>query len=264
MADRKRASRERVVSSFTLIKGALIPETYAVFAAWDPSRSKRENLDYLRETNFIGARSQTWLRDIAKVINRRFDPDGRDRSLVELARGGCDLDVWKPILLWHITRDEFLLRDFLVGWLYPAYETGVYRMHTDELQGYLHSLTQRGGRVEHSWSDNTTARVAAALFKIAVDFELLRGSVVREFNSYHLPEQSFLYILHALIETHHNPRKVIDSPEWRMFLLAPGDVEQELIRLHQYRKVRYEAAGSIVDLGLPCASSHAYAERMVA
>ncbi len=55
-------------------KGAMIEETYAVFAAWDFARSKRENLDRLREENFIGASSATWLRDVAKVLNRRFDP----------------------------------------------------------------------------------------------------------------------------------------------------------------------------------------------
>ena len=38
-----------VVSSFTVVKGAMIEETYAVFAAWDFYRSKRENLDRLRE-----------------------------------------------------------------------------------------------------------------------------------------------------------------------------------------------------------------------
>ena len=103
-----RASRASVASSFTLIKGAMIPETYAVFAAWDFERSKGENLSRLREKNFIGASSDTWLRDVAKVINRRFEPHGRDRALILLAKRGCDLEVWRPLLLWHITRDEFL------------------------------------------------------------------------------------------------------------------------------------------------------------
>src|SRR5579883_3129433 len=60
-------ARANVASSFTLIKGAMIDETYAVFAAWDFARSKRENLDRLRDQNFIGASSATWLRDVAKV-----------------------------------------------------------------------------------------------------------------------------------------------------------------------------------------------------
>jgi hypothetical protein len=68
-------ARANVASSFTLIKGAMIDETYAVFAAWDFARSKRENLDRLRDQNFIGASSATWLRDVAKVLNTKLEVD---------------------------------------------------------------------------------------------------------------------------------------------------------------------------------------------
>lgn len=44
----KSPSRANIVSSFTIVKGAMINETYAVFAAWDFNRSKRENLARLR------------------------------------------------------------------------------------------------------------------------------------------------------------------------------------------------------------------------
>jgi hypothetical protein len=258
------SSRSQVVSSFTIAKGSLIEETYAVFAAWEFAHSKKENLDRLRAENFIGSRSATWLRDVAKVLNRRFEPDGRDRPLILLAKSGCPVDEWKPLLLWHITRDEFLLRDFLENWLFAAYESGVFRIRTEEVEAYLGSIGKRGGRTEHAWSEETTKRVAAGLLKIAVDFGLLRGSIVKEFASYHLPERSFLYLLHAMRDDHVGPSKVVSSPEWRLFLMRPADVEHELLRLHQYRKLEYQVAGSLVQLSLPCTSTREYAERMVA
>ncbi len=46
--------------------------------------------------------------------------------------------------------------------------------------------------------------------------------------------------------------------------MSPSDVERELLRLHQFRKVDYQVAGSIVQLTLPCANACEYAERMVA
>jgi hypothetical protein len=49
-----------------------------------------------------------------------------------------------------------------------------------------------------------------------------------------------------------------------MFLMTPGDVERELLLLHQYRKLDYHVAGSIVELTLPYASACEYAERSVA
>lgn len=257
-------NRHQVVSSFTIIKGAMIPETYAAFVGWDPQVTKAGNQKRLRQTNYIGARSETWLRDVAKVINRRFDPSGSDRPLVLLAKGGCDLEVWKPLLLWHITRDEFLLRDFLVHWLFSEYETGVYQLRPDDLDDYLVSIAQRGGQTEHPWTDATRKRVAAGLLRMGVEFGLLRGKNAKEFAPYHLPEQSFVYLLHAMQSVLGNPRKVIDSPDWRMYLMRSLDVERELLRLHQFRKLDYEVAGSIVQLKLPCASPSEYAEKIAA
>ncbi|MEP7307492.1 MAG: BrxA family protein [Acidobacteriota bacterium] len=258
------AKRSHIASSFTLVKGALIDETYAVLGAWDFCVSKKENLDRLRDTNFIGAKSETWLRDIAKVLNRRFDPAGRDRRLAVLAKGGCRLEEWKPLLLWHMTRDEFLLRDFLQNWLFPAYDAGAFRVRPEQLHAYLRGIGKTGGTTEHAWTDTTLARVAAGLLKIAVDFGLLRGGGVKECAPYHLPERSFLYLLHALRDAGTSPSRLAAALEWRMFLMRPADVEHELLRLHQFRQLGYEVAGSLVELTLPCATSLEYAERMVA
>ena len=115
------AERQHVVSSFTMIKGAMIPETYEVLARWDFELDKKPNLDRLRDENYIGAPASTWLRDVAKVLNRRLDPEGRDRPLAVFAKAGFPIEEWKPILLWHITRDEFLFRDFVENWLFDAY-----------------------------------------------------------------------------------------------------------------------------------------------
>jgi hypothetical protein len=257
-------ARSHVASSFTLVKGAMIDETYAVFAAWDFASSKKENLDRLRRDNFIGASTTTWLRDIAKVLNRRFEPISRDRALVLLAKNGCPIEEWKPILLWHMTRDEFLFRDFLINWLFPAFVSGTYRVRTEDLYEHLRSIGRRGGTTEHAWSETTLKRVATALLRMGVDFGLLRGSAVKEFASYHLPERSFIYLLYALRDETRSPRKVLESEDWRMFLMVPSDVERQLLRLHQYRKLDYQIAGSIIQLTLPCSNACEYAERMVA
>lgn len=259
-----RGRRSAIVSSFTIIKGAMIEETYAVFAGWDSSQSKRTNLDRLRAENFIGATSATWLRDVAWAFNRRFDPNDRDRALLILAKHGVDLDTWKPLMLWHMTRDEFLVRDFLVNWLHPAYEAGTFRVYADDLLRFLDGMAARGAKTERAWSETTRRRVAAGLMKLAVDFGLLRGSAVKEFASYHLPEASFLYLLHSMLEHDQAPGKLVGSPEWRMFLMTPADVERELLRLHQFRKLDYQVAGSIVQLSLPEATTREYVERMVA
>lgn len=256
-------SRAQVVSSFTVVKGSMINETYGVFKGWDFAVSKRENLDRLRDGNTIGASSLTWLRDVAKVLNRRFQPDAQDKPLVMLAQAGCPLDEWKPLLLWHMTRDEFLVRDFLRNWLFPAQVAQVARVRVGDVVSYLAGVGDRGAVTEHAWSETTTKRVAAGLLKMAADFGLLRGGAAKEFTTYHLPDRSFLYLLHALRDQASNPGKIVGSPDWRLFLMGPADVEAELLRLHQYRKLDYQVAGSLVELSLPCVDAVSYVKMMV-
>jgi len=257
------SSRAGVVSSFTIIKGSMVEETYAIMRDWDCERSREENLREVRDNNTIGASSANWLRDVYKVLHRRFDPNRTDRPLVLLAKHGVPMDVWKPIQLWHMTRDEFLLRDFLVNWLYGEHQDGAYRIRAEDLHPYLRALHKKG-LVEEEWKDSTLRRVASALLRMAVDFGLMSGSTHREFISYHLPEETFLYLLHAMYEAHGNPRDVVQSPDWRLFLMSPTDVERELLRLHQFRKLRYEVAGSLVELTLPCRSVAEFIDEMAA
>lgn len=259
------AERSNVVSSFTIIKGAMIPETYEVLARWDPELTKKANLDKLRDENYIGAQSVNWLRDVAKVLNRRLDPDGRDQALVTLAKGGFPIEEWKPILLWHTTRDEFLFRDFLVNWLFAAHQEGVYRVRPEDLYEYLQTLTSRGGETEHEWSPSTLGRVATGLLKMAADFGLLTGGSIKEFSYCHVPERSVGYLLRAILEFEDgSARRMLESDEWHMYLMGESEVRNELLRLHQFREVQFESAGSVVELSMNESSSTKFAQELVA
>jgi len=256
-------SRSQKVSSFTIIKGSLIEETYEAFQHWDLGLNSADNLKVFKNTNPIGARSTNWLRDVAFVLSRRFQPNGRDRVLVELAQAEYDREAWRPLLLWHMTRDEFLVRDFFINWLFSQYSDGAYLIRKEDLFPYLESLPKKGVTLTEQWTGSTLSRVASGLLRMAVDFGLMTGKVGRRFATYHLPDVSFLYLLHSMAEKEHNASHIIQSPNWRMYLMYPDDVERELFRLHQYRKLEYEVAGSLAQLKLPCGSSVEYARELV-
>jgi hypothetical protein len=257
--------RSGVVSSFTIIKGAMVTETYEAFQHWDFNEDRRANIARLKDLNVFGAQSATWLRDLGKVLNRRFDPNGRDRPLVRMAQESVDLTVWLPALLWHMTRDEFLVRDFLINWLEPRFREGAFRIRVSDLYQYLDEIQARGLTQDGKpWSEHTRQRAASGLLRMAADFGLLKGTVVREFASHHLSDEAFLYVLHAIADIEPNGADVIQSPEWQMYLYQPVDVEQEILRLHQFRRLHYERAGSIVALSLPFESAAEYAESLCA
>lgn len=256
-------SRANVVSSFMVIKGSMIEETYTVFRDWDFNLSRQDNLHKVRDGNTIGAPSANWLRDVYKVLRRRFDPNGKDKALVKLAKSNTSMDIWKPLLLWHMTRDEFLVRDFLSNWLFSEYKDGAFQIRAEDLYSYLKEL-HTNGLIENPWKDTTLKRVASGLLRIAADFGLMTGTTVREFTSYNMPEESFIYLLHAMYDLYGNGHDVIHSPDWRLYMMNTSEVEREIYRLHQFRQLRFEVAGSLIELSLPCESAVAFAKEKIA
>lgn len=246
-----------------ILKGALISETYTLFAMWDFGLSTTDNFERFYSTNAMGSKTTAWLHHVGRVLRQRFIPEGRDRALVELAQKNCELEIWKPLLLWHISKDEGLLRAFLVEWLFTAYEKKTEPLRGVMLHQFLLNYGKRIGMRE-PWAESTIARIGAGLLRMAADFGLLRGVRDKEFASYQLPERSFLYLLHAMRDEQQSPAKLLDASDWHMFLMRARDVERELLRLHQFRMVEYQVAGSIMQLSLPCSTSLEYAERMVA
>lgn len=246
------------------IRGAMIQESYAVLASWDPALTRQENLVSLRESNPFGSVSASWAEKVVKETASRFDPEecSHDYSLALLARNGLPMEKWKPILLWRLCHLNGLLEDFMENWLFKAYDEGILRVQPANLVDYLTEVSQRGKSGERSWAQSTVEHVAQGLLKIPADFGLMQGKLRKEFLPYHLPEESFFFILHAIHERVQNANRIIESPDWRIFLMRPDDVERELVRLHQFRKLEYHSAGTFKQLSLPYETALEYAERI--
>ncbi len=95
---------------------------------------------------------------------------------------------------------------------------------------------------------------------MAVDFGLMTGSVVREFASFHLTDDAFLYVLQAMAAEEANAQRLMASPDWHLFQMDSEDVEREILRLHQFRRLDYQVAGSLTQLSLPYPSLTAFVE----
>src|SRR5271157_2231291 len=100
---------------------------------------------------------------------------------------------------------------------------------------------------------------------MARDFGLLVGEgPSKTFSSIHFSDELFLYFCHIIATEENSTSRVLSSELWKLLLLSQDQVHANLLRLHQYRKLDYHVAGSIVELTLPYASTHQYSERMVA
>lgn len=258
----KSPSIQPTISTFSVTKGGRVAETYACLSQWDLSKSLDENLQRFRDENLISASTEAWLKEMRRILRVRFGDIERHRTLICLAKGGMPQAVWAPILLWHLCLRELLLADFLESWLYPRKKEGLLRVRSDDMHAYLEGLKARG-LLDRQWTQSTMSRMASGIPAYAGDFGLLRGKSVKEIVPYHLPDEALLYVLHWLAEGAASAEKILNDIRWRRFLMSRQDVEQELLRLHQLRRLRFDVLGSVVALELPFQSVSSYVEHLV-
>lgn len=244
-------------------KGVLVEETYRVFAHWDLEQTLRENIRSLRERNPIGAANQAWLREVTATISNRFSTGDSISPLVVLARGGLSLDVWRFCLLWHVGSTDGLYSDFVSEFLFPRVDTGIAVFTTDDVIPFVRELEARG-IFEGALSDYGIRRMARDLLRTAGDFGFVKGTARREVCHPSIPEHALLYAIYSLWDELPSADRLVSSNRWKLFLLRPSQVEQELLNLHQYHRLRFERAGSVRELSLPHDNLNQFARSLVA
>lgn len=247
------------VSTRLTRKGPLIEETYRAFQSWDTTASVSANLERVTTSNVFGARNQSWLHEVTATISSRFGKGEAIAPLAALAKAGLPIEIWRDCLLWHTARRDALYYRFATEWLYQAYQEQRRLIRTEDVAPFIEMVTRGKLARGQTLSEYGRLRTARDLLLAASDFGILEGRNSREFTHFHIPESVFLYAAHAIAETEGNPRRLLDSPDWRLYLLSPTAVEREFHDLHQYRKVSFDIAGSLVHLELPCGSLIEYA-----
>ena len=250
-----------IVSQRLLRKGALVEETYLLFQGWDAKQSLDANLEKVLQGRF---QTLAWGSEVTATLRRRFRDIDDALPLITTAQSGLPLEEWRSCLLLWIGSREVLYRDFALKWLYPEFVEGRYQLRVPDVLPFVQKLCSSfpEGRI---WSDYGLVRTARDLLRMASDFHLLCGKgPSKTFSSPRLSDRCLLYFAHRIAEVEGSTSKVPSSKLWNLALMRPLDVDHELLRLHQFQKLEYHVAGSLVQLSLPCASSREYAERMVA
>jgi hypothetical protein len=250
------------ISQRLIRKGALIEETYSLFKNWKDEISFDKNFDLTFHGSF---RSEAWKKEIHSTLRRRFRDLKTARSLIVLARNGYDISDWKYCLHFYVAIHETLYRLFLATWLYPEYQCGRSSLRTEDVVQLVLSVWKSNSPESMPLSEYGAIRTARDLLRMARDFGLLEGEgSTKTFSFVHLSDELILYFCHVISSEENSASRVSTSELWKLALISQDQVHAHLLRLHQYRKLEYQVAGSLVELTLPCASACEYAERMAA
>ncbi len=238
------------LSTRLLRKGALVEETYRVFAHWKLGASLSENLERIRETNPLGAKNQSWLREVTATLSSRFAQGDSIEPLVILAKAQYPLEHWRFFLLWHFGSTDGLFCRFVEEFLFRQRLESIAAFDTEAVAPFVAEI-DRERILGAPLTSYGRVRLARDLLRMAAAFGLVTDQLRRRFTHVAIPDNAFLYGLYSLNAEIPSVSRAVESPRWRMFLLGSADVERELLNLHQFRRLRYEQAGTIRELSLP-------------
>ncbi len=244
-------------------KGAFIPETYRIFSQWNLDQGIRDNLARLRAANPIGAKNYSWLGEVTETMSARFSVGDPIEPLVKLAVGGLPIEIWKYCLLWHIGSTDGLYFTFVTEFLFPRVLDGVAVFTTGDVLPFVRELRERG--IAHGGqSEAAIERLSQDLLRVAGQFGFVQGKVRRQTCHPPIPDDALLYAIYSLHDINPSAARIVSSERWKLFLIRPSEAERELLNLHQFRRLRYERAGSVRELALPHANLLEFAQSLVA
>ena len=149
------------------------------------------------------------------------------------------------------------MQDFL----FRQHEEGVAAFDTNAVQLFVEGI-EREKLLGAPLTAYGRIRLARDLLRMAAAFGLVKGQPLRRFAQVTIPDDALLYALYSLQGELPSVSRALQSRKWRLFLLTPSAVERELLNLHQFRRVRYDHAGSIRELSLPYKSVQEFARSL--
>ncbi|ACE99663.1 hypothetical protein IP86_17515 [Rhodopseudomonas sp. AAP120] len=245
-----------------LRKGVLVQETYELFAAWDDGLSVADNL---KSTLSGRHRTAGWEREVTSTLKRRLRGVEPARPLIALAKGGMPLADWRDCLRLWVGASEEPFHDFATGWLFDEHEKGRYQIRSEDVRPVLAKAIASRGPEAKPLSEYGLLRGARDLLRMAVDLAMLSGDgPTKTFASIAMSDDVTMFYVHMISDLESNTKKMLTSRLWRLAYMAPKDVHVALLRLHQYKRLNYEVAGNIAQVGLPFGSALECAERIAA
>jgi hypothetical protein len=101
--------------------------------------------------------------------------------------------------------------------------------------------------------------VTQGLLSALRDFGVLQGAVNKRIAPTYLPVAAFSYIAYYLKQHQPSGAKLMELPDWKLFLLPREGVERFLFEAHQRHLLEYHSAGNVTRLTFPAETLEEYA-----
>lgn len=244
-----------------LLNNPLVPEVFELFLRWSFETSIEQNIEAALDGRY-GNLGKT--HDVGATLSSRFRSIDPIRPLIALAKAGQHFADWRDCYRVWIGAAEEPFRSFALDWLFEQRGQGRYLVRVEDVRPFVADLW-KARRASSPLNDYGLTRTARDLIRTATSLGMLDGTgPARTFATVVLSDTSLLFHAHLITEIEGSTAKLVDSRLWRLAYMSPSDVHTALLRLHQFKRLRYEVAGSLQQISLPCRSALEFVEGLAA
>lgn len=227
--------------------GAAIEDSRILLRHWSDAIPTEKLTDKLVSENVLGKTSRMRMKDvITRVFVPRFvhgEPKDAWRYLRTLEVGGTDGDTVASLLYFHTARSEKILYDFMVEEVYLRFMVGHSEIGVDDAVKFISEVIPR--ETKERWTDTVNLKVARGMLAALRDFGVLEGKAKKQIKATYLSPTAFAIITFLIHTKTKSGEKIINSDDWKLYLLSPEAVERKLLDAHQLGFLTYKVAGNI-------------------
>ena len=114
----------------------------------------------------------------------------------------------------------------------------------------------------NTWSPQTRLSLVSHYLSAMRDFGILEGKVRKKIRRPTVEDDLFLYIVIFLRDCGKTTKAIMNSNDFKLFLLSQQEVEAKMIEAQRNKRIHFRKSGHIVSLELPWRSIIEYIENI--
>jgi len=244
-------------------KSTLLAETFAVLRELDHGHTVAEVKAQVMGADLLGKLTDSTRKSVWDHLHTRYLGDeARVATLARMVTRSRDRQTAHLVLFFEMCRSLPVLRDAVVGCVYPRYAAGFSGVGKADLQRFFDESA--GSHPElTTWSPQTREKVVSNILTILRDFGLLTGAQNKQFARLYVPLPAFVYVLYRLAQDSVSTAQgVLAHEDWRLFLLESDDVQALLTEASAAGACTFKVQGDVYSLDLRFPSLEACVESL--
>lgn len=231
-------------------RGALLAETKTILREIDTKGDLDRTRDAVVTGDLVDRGTRQTRENVWKAVFRRYISDRDPKhvtSLVRLVARCPNLTAVDLVLFYEYCQADALLYDLTVHCTYALYQSARTSIDRVDLNEWL-SRQEVDHQEIANWSPRTRGRLTASYLSTIRDFGLVIGIKQKEFRKLYVPREAFVYALYHQKDRGFQGKSLIQSTDWRLFLLTEREVIFHLENAASGGFINFRRAGDIYDL----------------